>query len=163
MTTIEYVRDWVIPSALSFLPAKMDSLEARTELLAISLQESGLKYRRQVGGPARGLWQFEQGGGVRGVLDHVQTKPIIIPLLKVLCYEPSPSECHLALADNDILACVFARLLLWTHPLPLPRQDQPAAGWDYYVSLWRPGKPRPDAWNTNFSAAITTLALGRGE
>ena len=43
-------------------------------LLAIGLQESRLTHRRQIGGPARGLWQFERGGGVAGVLRHAASR-----------------------------------------------------------------------------------------
>ena len=45
--------------ALKLLPEKMDSQAARAELVAIGLQESRLKYRAQIGGPARGYHQFE--------------------------------------------------------------------------------------------------------
>ena len=58
----------ILTPALSMLPATMDTPKARVMLLAIALQESGLAHRVQVGGPAHGLWQFERGGGVKGVL-----------------------------------------------------------------------------------------------
>lgn len=48
----------------------MDSAAARCQMLAIGLQESRLQHRRQNGGPARGFWQFEKGGGVKGILFH---------------------------------------------------------------------------------------------
>lgn len=66
------IRASAITPALELLPPKMTSPEALIMLLTIGLQESGLQHRRQlVGssprptGPATGLWQFEQGGGVR--------------------------------------------------------------------------------------------------
>src|SRR5690606_35371438 len=68
----------IMDPALDLLPARMGSIEARVMLLSIALQESGLAHRWQVvdlarpqaKGPARGLLQFERGGGVRGVLTH---------------------------------------------------------------------------------------------
>lgn len=64
------VRNGPVAEALLLLPAKMTSPQAELMLLAIGLQESELKHRRQHGnGPARSLWQAEQGGGmVTGLL-----------------------------------------------------------------------------------------------
>lgn len=53
-----------IEPAFALLPAKIDSSAARCQILAIGLHESRFLHRRQIGGPARGLQQFEQGGGV---------------------------------------------------------------------------------------------------
>src|SRR5690349_3904923 len=60
-----------------------DTREARRFLLAIALQESGLRYRRQVVaggkemGPASSFYQFERGGGCRGILAHRSSAPAI--------------------------------------------------------------------------------------
>ena len=62
---------------LALLPKQMSSPAAIAMLLTIGLQESKFIYRRQVGGPARGFYQFEQMGGVAGVLHHYQTGMII--------------------------------------------------------------------------------------
>ena len=72
MSPAEYLTD-VIPAALALLPPQMDTQEARAMLIAIALQESRLTYRKQIGGPARGLHQFETGG-VRAVLRHAATE-----------------------------------------------------------------------------------------
>ena len=71
MTLEQVMRDAVRP-ALALLPAAMNTPQARCMLLAIGLQESRFVHRRQIGGPARGFWQFERGtrtsrGGVWGV------------------------------------------------------------------------------------------------
>ena len=52
---IDVLKNNIIPAALSLLPPKMDTPEARAMLGAIALQESALRYRQQVGGPAKGL------------------------------------------------------------------------------------------------------------
>lgn len=74
---IELLRNNIIPAALSLLPSKMDTPEARAILIAIALQESNLKHRRQVGGPALGLlqWELPQVGLV---LRH----PVVGPLAR---------------------------------------------------------------------------------
>ncbi len=51
-------------------------VRARVLMLAIAGQESAWKYRAQVGGPARGFWQFEVTG-VDGVLNRNQTTKLI--------------------------------------------------------------------------------------
>jgi hypothetical protein len=121
-------------------------------LIAIGHQESRFAARRQLGGPARGFWQFELGG-VNGVLSHVATKGPIGDALKALQYPhtPTPLGCHLALEHNDVLAATFARLLLWSLPGALPVQSEPDRGWAQYVGAWRPGKPRPETWSESWA------------
>lgn len=145
---IDYVRRFVLPAAYSILPTSMGSEQATAMLLAIGWQESRLEKRRQVGGPARGLWQFESGGGVVGVLKHAKTREHARTALRRLGYphEPTPHGVHLALEHNDVLAAIWARLLLWTVPGALPKVTESALGWFQYESGWRPGKPKPESW-----------------
>ena len=63
----------IVRPALAMLPARMSSPQAAVQMLAQALQESRLKHRRQIRGPARGLWQFETGG-IAGVLRHSASK-----------------------------------------------------------------------------------------
>jgi hypothetical protein len=153
------MHEHIIPTALALLPARMNSPEARAMLLAIGLQESGFKYRRQVGGPAEGFWQFERGGAVRGIMIHSVTSPILAPILKVFRYPMTIAgaladrEMHQAIQDNDIIACIFARLLLYIDSRALPLSTEIAKGWSIYLAQWRPGKPREHDWPGNFQAA----------
>ncbi len=142
----------IIAPALARMPQRQNSTAARVMLLAIALQESGLNARVQRhGGPARGLWQFEASGGVRGVLLHPQTHELARELCEAAGVEPEQGAVHRALVDDDRLACQFARLLLWTDPQPLPVSEVPA--WDYYLRTWRPGRPRPSEWAKHWRAA----------
>lgn len=155
MILLDAILHSAINPAFSLLPVKMDSDAARVMLLAIGLQESRLKYRAQkvhgdpyAKGPARGLWQFERGGGVFGVMNHRHTKE----LAKSLCV--ARSQCfdsvliHARLEYDDILAAGFARLLLFTDPRPLPDLDADHdETWAYYIRNWRPGKPHRDTWD----------------
>lgn len=154
--TPESLINTAIDPALALLPT-MGSRAARILLLAIAWQESGMKHRRQVGGPARGYWQFEQGGGVRGVLNHASSKPHIQRVLAALDYSPasSPADCYVAIEHNDILSASFARLLLWTDPAPLP--GDAAAAWDLYLRTWRPGKPHPGTWAGHYAKATEAM------
>ena len=67
---IGHILAHTLPAAYSLLPAEMESAEATALLLSIGLQESQFTHRRQVGGPARGFYQFELSG-VQGVLRHL--------------------------------------------------------------------------------------------
>lgn len=140
------------------LPAKFDSTAARVQLLAIALQESGLAHRRQVGGPANGLWQFERGGGVHGVLSHPASRNWARALCLLRAVAPTDADLYGAIAHDDLLACAIARLLLWTDPDPLPALGDAKGAWDYYVANWRPGKPHPEAWAGHYDAARKALA-----
>ncbi|HSH49486.1 MAG TPA: hypothetical protein VK991_12950 [Halomonas sp.] len=139
------------------LPAEMLSDEAVVMLLAIGYQESGFSHRRQVRGPARGFWQFEQGGGVAGVLRHNATMDIAANVCADLHYDPDAHVVYNALADNDILAACFARLLLWTLPHPLPAIGDADTAWTQYLECWRPGKPHPKQWGKSYARAIEAM------
>lgn len=147
--TVKWMHERVIPAALALLPPRLDSAKARVQMVATGLQESRFEHRRQMGGgPARSFFQFEPIG-VRGVLEHHASRPLIEPVLELLHYRPE--DCYEAIEHNDVLACVFARLLLWTHPGPLPAGA--AAAWGYYLATWRPGKPHPATWEAFYSLA----------
>lgn len=153
--TPELFRDRALVPALSLLPDKFDTPQARALVVGICLQESRLLYRRQLGnGPARSYAQFELGG-VRGVLTHTLSRPLIRSVLTALDYDPLSDAllCWTAIEHNDILAAVFARLLLFTLPEALPGKDAPDVGWKLYVKAWRPGAPRRETWDAFYAQA----------
>ena len=143
-----------INPALGMLPVKLDSDAARVMLLAIGLQESRLSYRFQktsdpyTKGPARGLWQFERGGGVVGVMSHRATKELAQGVCRARS-EPFDSVLiHARLEFDDVLAAAFARLLLWSDAKPLPDVDADhETAWECYLRNWRPGKPHRETWD----------------
>lgn len=153
---IDVIAYYVIPAALALLPTHMDTPAARAMLVAIGLQESRFLYRRQVQGPARGFWQFEAGGGVRGVLTHPTSRPHALTILELLRYpvDADTAMVHQALEHNDLLACCFARLLLTTLPDALPASvDMKDEGWRQYLAAWRPGAPHRQTWDNLFVEA----------
>ena len=152
----------VIKPGLALLPEKMNTPEAVAMLLSIGLQESRFEHRKQINGPARGFFQFEEGGGVRGVQKHPSTKRIIQDVIFILGIPAD--KCYACLATDDALATVFARLLLFTHPKPLPKLDSaPEESWQYYNSLWRPGKPHRETWDQFRADAVATVESTRGK
>jgi hypothetical protein len=159
VTTVDHILRHAIPAAFDLLPEKMRSPHATAMIIAIGLQESRFQHRRQVRGPARGFFQFEQGGGVVGVLRHPSTTEHARAALEVLCYPRSATslEVYQAIEDNDTLACVFARLLLWTLPDALPGSDESDEGWRQYLNAWRPGKPHQSTWHAHYTHAWTLV------
>lgn len=150
-----------INAGLQLLPPNMTSPAAKALLIAIGLQESGFLVRTQHNnGPARGFWQFEKGGGVRGVMKHKASERLAmqvclkrgVPFVDKVIWEE--------LAQDDVLAAAFARLLLWTAPKPLPSLGQTMESWSYYNDLWRPGKPHPERWDGNYGRALDLLEEG---
>lgn len=133
------------------------SIAAARFLLAIALQESGLAHRRQVvsggaeNGPAASFWQFEQGGGCKGVLTHASAAPRMKSICEAYNVQPVPAALWEAMRYQDIVAAAAARLLIYTLPkgLPMTAED----GWSQYISAWRPGKPHPDEWPKNWALA----------
>jgi hypothetical protein len=129
----------IIDPALRLLSSTLSSNNARALLLAITLQESSLAARVQGGnGPARGLWQFEQGG-VRGVLGHPASAKLAVALCVARGVPTTVYGVYSSLPGDDLLACGFARLLLLTDPLLLPGEDDANAAFAYYQRNWRPG------------------------
>jgi len=152
---IEFVHAFILPAAYSLLPEAMATDEASAFLLAVGLQESKFEKRRQVKGPARGLWQFERTG-VGGVVRHAATKDHVIAVLEALAYgtpTDRTQKCYAAIGDNDVLACALARLLLWTLPTALPHRDDADGAWAQYLDAWKPGKPRRQTWAMNYARA----------
>lgn len=155
--TLSEIRAAAIAPALALLPAKMTSPAAETLLLAIGLQESGFATRHQLSGPAHGFWQFERGG-VSGVLTHPASRITARAVCEARSIKPTIEAVYAAIEHDDVLAAAFARLLLWTDPAPLPAVGKVAAGWDYYLRTWRPGKPHRDRWDGCYARAMDQLA-----
>lgn len=137
------------------------SAEAERFLLAIALQESGpdLNARYQsspqpVGGPAKGWYQFEPAG-CDGVLNHKASRELALLACQRHSIVPHAMPLSRALEGGDIMATVVARLLILTYPKALPQTME--EGWQQYLALWRPGKPRYVTWPDNWATATATI------
>lgn len=155
MILLESIVHNAIEPALRILPTRMDSPAARIMLLAIGLQESRFMYRYQkvagkpyLKGPAKSFWQFEEGGGVHGVMTHPATRAHAQMLCEARGVAFDRRVVHHYMEDDDVLAAGLARLLLWADPKPLPAvgasHDE---AWDCYIRSWRPGKPHRHTWD----------------
>ncbi|AVO56155.1 hypothetical protein [Ectopseudomonas mendocina] len=155
--TLSEIRAQAIAPALALLPARMSSIEAEVMLLAIGLQESRFKHRRQIGGPARGFWQFERGGGVVGVLRHAASREHAVRICDKRGVSPVPEQVYQRLEHDDVLAAAFARLLLWTDAWSLPALGETSRAWDLYIRTWRPGKPHRSTWDSLYERALAEV------
>ena len=161
-----FIRDALNP-ALAMLPAAMDTAEARVMLIAIGLQESRLVHRRQlVGtpprpvGPAKGLWQFERGGGCAGVVSHAASRYWMSLVCKARGVQFNATAVWNALETDDILAAAAARLLLFTDPRRLPVLGDDREAWNLYMRAWRPGKPHHATWPGLYAQALAFITEG---
>lgn len=165
------VFDFLFPATMKLFPAHYSSPEAAAMLLAIGMQESDFVHRRQLigsrywwkslNGPAAGFWGFERVG-IRAVLDHRTTGPMIRRVLDKFGYPDDVETIYQALIHNDLLAVAFARMLLYTVPESLPRLDEANAqkAWEQYLWAWRPGKPRPERWFERWQMAVEIVKKG---
>lgn len=136
-----------IEPGLAMLPDRMSSAEARLIMLAISGQEADFHHRWQVFdlarpeamGAARGLWQFERGGGVKGVLTHPRSRSHAAGVCSARGVDQTVPAVYGRLHADDVLAAAFARLLLWTNAAPLPAIGDEEGAWKAYLQEWRPG------------------------
>lgn len=160
--TPEVLLERVIAASLT---GRFRSPRADVQMVAIALQESGLQHRWQIidprdhsrKGPARGLWQFERGGGCAGVLSHPASRGFMAQACLEHGVRAAPRDLWSALDRDDALACKAARLLLWTDPRPMPALGDAEAAWDYYIRNWRPGKPHHKTWSANYAAAMEVV------
>lgn len=154
MITLDAILHTAIGPAFKLLPAKMDSDAARVMLLAIGLQESRFEFRFQKTsdpyrkGPARGFWQNERGGGVRGVMTSLATRQFAMDVCKAQGVPFDDTLVHARLEFDDVLAAAIARLILWADPRPLPGVDaSDDETWGCYFRNWLPGHPRRETWD----------------
>jgi hypothetical protein len=134
---------------LSSYKASMANENAIGLMYAIGFQESRFLHRRQRGGPARGFWQFEKGG-IEAVLGHKATGDIARDTMYNMCMFDTDADYIIqAIEHNDVLAAVFARLLLFTNPKLIPAfcAENKDELWQYYLETWRPGRPRKENWD----------------
>ena len=166
----EIAHKLLLPSCLALFPARFDSLPARAMMLAVALQESDFIHRQQlvgafrnwwesITGPATSFWQFELIG-VRGVMEHHTTGPMLRSVCEMLGYPFDAKVLHKAMTYDMLLGVIMARLALYRHPQPLPGRDDPQAGWKQYIDIWRPGKPHPDKWAACFAEAWRVVDKG---
>ncbi len=162
MSILTSIRTGALATALALLPARMSGVRAEAMLLTIGLQESKLIDRRQIGGPARGLLQFETAG-VRGVLEHRASHGYALTVCAARGVQPTTAAVYAALERDDVLAMAFGRLLLWTDPAPLPELDAADAAWALYLRTWRPGAAQRDhdnllrKWRGNHAKACAAV------
>lgn len=166
MLTLRQINQKVLAPALALLPAAMDSQQARVLLLVTTLQEDPAQLRAQrvvVGGiarrgPARGLWQFELGGGVRGVMTHAASRYWAHRVCQARGVDFTARAVWNALETDDLLAAAFARLLIFTDAQALPALEDVQGAWRLYrYRCWRPGKPHPATWPGNHAKALEVV------
>ncbi|AKC04799.1 lysozyme [Pseudomonas phage YH30] len=171
--TADQVFNQVLPEAYKLLPASMNSPEASVMLLAIGLQESRFASRRQLVnsinsegrkvllplGPAKGYWQMEKGGAVKGLLNFWKpaTKELVHSVCKARGVPATQDAVWDALEHDDVLACALARILLYTDPHRLPPIKAQAEAWDFYLRQWRPGQPHEATWPELYRKAVRVV------
>lgn len=139
--------------------------ESDLEMIAIAGQESGWVARAQAGhGPAHGLWQFEEPGGVAGVLEAVATRGFAEKVCQALALPAQASAIWSTMVlpgVGDKAAFAWARLLLWSDKMALPAVGSEEVGWEYYLRNWRPGAPSRSRWGGVYPQAMTVLGLSK--
>jgi hypothetical protein len=137
-----------IVDGLGLLPWQMNTQDAWALLLTFGMQESLLQHRRQLirragrlvpEGPAKGLWQFERGGGCKGIVEHHTSRYWTHHICKVRGVQFNATGLWNGLETDDVLAAAAARLLIFTDPHRLPVASDERGAWNLYIRVWRPG------------------------
>lgn len=154
-----------IEAGLALLPVTMRTAHAKVLLYATSRQENPKRLPKQVGGPAVGDYQFESGGGVKGVLEHPSTAALAASVCKARGIAASRLTVYEALQHDAVLAAAFARLLYYTDPGRIPAVGDEQGAWDMYLRTWRPGafKRQPEElrakWSKSYNDAMVAYGL----
>lgn len=162
-----------IDEAFAFLPKAMDTRPARVMIYATGLQESRFEDRRQVvevvkrgvvtlspTGPAKSFYQFERGGGCKGVITHPSSRYWMHQACQWRGVEFNSLALWNAIEHDDVLATCSARLLYFTDPKKLPDPADEEGAWKLYTRTWRPGalaRQRDELrakWAKNHAAAL---------
>ena len=138
---------------------EVQSPPAEVLMLAIAIQESALRHRTQVGGPARGWWQFERAGGLAGVMDHARTRTHLAHFCEAVGLKHDLYALWDALPYSELLQVALARLLLWSDSRPLPALGDKEGSWSYYLRNWRPGKPGTARWGAAYDGAAELVRI----
>ena len=158
-----------IDAGLALLPSKMRTTAARVLLYATNRQENPNRSPRQIVkvdgklqpiGPAAGDYQFEKGGGVKGVLTHPASSRYAQACCFVRGVLHTPDKVFTAIQTDAVLAAALARLLYYTDPKALPILGDEQGNWELYLRTWRPGAyaRQPDElrakWTKSYADAM---------
>lgn len=156
-----------IAAGLALLPANMDGLPPSILLYCTCLQENPKRLPKQVGGPAVGDYQFERGGGIRGIMNPAFKT--VFAAAQSACaqrdVEFTAAAIYEALKTDPVLAAALARLLYYTDPKPLPAVGDESGAWALYLRTWRPGAyaRQPEElrakWKKNYPLAMAAYGL----
>lgn len=170
MIDTDHFREHVIRPTLRRLEPHIPYSEAAEELLlGTAVQESRLKYLRQIGGgPARGVYQIEPAThkdiyenylryeAKRGLRAKVRSMAGIpkgdIPWWR----QPSTDQMHRQLAGNMIYATVIARIKYYRDSEPLPEAGDIEAMGEYYKRVFNTagGDGTAAEWVQNYTTHV---------
>jgi hypothetical protein len=131
--------DEAIRAAIFLLPERMGGAAAKLMLRAINRQENPQRLEQQVNGPARGDYQFEKSGGVKGVMTHSAASEHTMNVCKARGVAFKAEAIYQAIGTDPVLAAALARILLWTDSKPMPAIGDAEGAWGMYLRVWRPG------------------------
>lgn len=165
---LRQVIESAVKPAYAILGSKYNTVEATLMSLAIGGQESKFQSRRQIitkngklvpEGPAVSFWQFEKGGGIRGVMRHKASEALARRLCAVRGVEFTANAVFAAMQHDDVLGAGMTRLLLLTDPHKLPKIGNVDEAWACYTRIWRPGKPHIATWAKAYQNAREALGI----
>lgn len=154
-----------IEDGLALLPVTMRTTAAKVLLYTTSRQENPKRLPQQVGGPAVGDYQFERGGGVKGVVEHRSVAELTRTVCRARKVQCDIGSIYEALKTDPTLAAALARLLYYTDPKALPVVGDEAGTWALYLRTWRPGAyaRQPEElrakWTKNYADAMKAYGL----
>jgi hypothetical protein len=133
--------------------------EAEELLLATSAQESHLgAYRRQIHGPALGIFQVEPATFHDLTSGFLPRHPRLEQQVVALANGKYTST---EMINNDPFAIAIARVLYWRAPEPLPKATDLEGLWNLYKKRWNTplGSATKDQFYANYKRFVGGSAV----
>lgn len=142
---------------------KLNGLAAEQLVLGTAIQESQLRWRRQLGGgPALGLWQCEPATHQDIWDNYLRYKRSLALRIWSLAPDPEPLRWDvppraLRLVMDDAYACALCRIHYLRVPAPLPGADDLEAQAAYWKRWYNTpaGKGQPEEYREKWGRFVT--------
>lgn len=155
MDASTFLNEVLIPCAefIFSVDPRLDSQEARLQMMATAGYESNWTFKAQLGSPiALGYW-MNQENAVSLLLNNPTSADILRLVASRLGLMADAATLHQASKDNELVGYTIARLLAFCDPHPLPPIGDEEACWQAYLRAQNPGVKNKTRWTVVYAIA----------
>lgn len=143
-----------------FAPMMTRNRALRVLMTSIAGQESNWEHRVQIpSGMAHSLFQIEEATIPLIIANPASKELFTVGMDHFQIQDRSAPALFDLMADEagDKVSVLFARLLLWCNPKPIPYEDEEQALFKYYRETWRPKHAVWARWPVVYGQAMMVV------